>query len=126
MDTVYAALLDTMSAFLLTEARRIAGQSLRKFVLRSDGVDEFSDHRVLTGTDQVQVLTLDLVHHGVHLCEGHNAGYDVTADHERRDAVGEAAVDHEITRVGNHCGMQSCDIAHQVVEAISCYLACCV
>ena len=126
MDPVHTALLDAVCALFLTETRRIAGQSLRKFVLRSDGVDEFTDHGVLTGTDQVQVLTLDLVHHGVHLSKGHNAGYDIAADHERRDAIGETAVDHEITCIGNHCRMQSCDITHQIVKAVSGYLACCV
>ena len=51
-----------MCALFLTEAWRIAGQGLRKFILRSDGIDELTDHGMLTGTDQVQVLTLDLVH----------------------------------------------------------------
>ena len=32
-----------------------------------------------------------------------------------------SAVDHEISCIGNHCGMQSCDITHQIVEAVSCY-----
>ncbi len=32
-----------------------------------DLVDESAHHGVLTGADQVQVLALDLVHHGVHV-----------------------------------------------------------
>ena len=62
-------------------------------------VDEFADHGVLACTDKVEVLALDLIHHGVHFREAHNAGHDVAADHEGRYAVGKAAVDHEIARI---------------------------
>ena len=79
---------------------------------------------MLGGADQEEVFALDLVHHRVHLCEGHNAGYDVGADHVGRYAVGEALVDHEIARVRNDCGVQACDIAHQIIEAVACDLAC--
>ena len=37
---------------------RIAGQGLRKLLFGNDGVDEFADHGVLAGTDQIQVLAL--------------------------------------------------------------------
>ena len=99
MDTIYASLLDAMSTFLLTEAWRIAGQCLRQLRLWSDGVDKLTDHGVFAGTDQVQILSLDLVHHSIHLSEGHNTSYHIAADHERWDAVSESTVDHEISRI---------------------------
>ena len=126
VDTVYASLLQTVGALLFTEAGRIASQSLRQLVLLKNTIDELTNHGMLAGTDQIQVLALDLVHHSVHLCEAHNAGYHIAADHERRYAVGKASVDHEVAGISQHCGMQSCDVAHQVVETISGYLSCAV
>ena len=63
-------------------------------------------------SDQVKILSLDLVHHSVHLVKTHNTCYNVASDHEWRYAVGKSAVDHEIPCVGDHCGMDSCDITH--------------
>ena len=126
VNTVYASLLQAVGTLLLTEARRIAGQSLWQLILLQDAVDEFSDHRMLAGTDQIQILALDLVHHSVHLRKAHNAGNHVAADHERRYAIGKASVNHEITGIGQHCGMQSRNIAHQVIESVSGYLSCAV
>ena len=112
MDTVYTSFLNSVSTFLLTEAWRIAGQCQRQLCFRSNGIDKLTDHGVLAGTDQVQVLSFDLVHHSVHFSEAHNAGYYVAADHERRYAVSKSTVDHEISCICDHCGVQSCDIAH--------------
>ena len=123
MDAVYASLLDAVSALLFTETRRIAGQCLRKLFLRNYGINEFTDHRVLAGTDQVKILSLDLVHHRIHLIETHNAGYNIAADHERRDTVGKSTVNHEISCICDNSRMKSCDIAHQVIETISSYLS---
>ena len=92
MPVSYTHLLNAVSTLLLTEARRIAGQSLRKLILRSDGINELTDHGMLTGTDQIQILALNLIHHGVHLSKGHNAGHHIAADHKRRHAVGKACL----------------------------------
>ena len=119
MDAVYAALLDAVRADFLAEAGRIAGQGLRQGLLVVDGVDELADHRVLRGADQVQVLALDLVHHVLHFLEGHNALDHIAVDHERRDIIGEPAVDHEIARVGQDGRMQARNIALQVIEAVA-------
>ena len=79
---------------------------------------------MLAGTDQIQILSFDLIHHGVHLCKGHNTGHHIAADHKRRNAVGKTAVDHKITCVGNYSGMQSCNIPHQIIKSIACHSAC--
>ena len=78
---------------------------------------------MLAGTDQVKILSLDLVHHRIHLIETHNAGYNIAADHERRDTVGKSTVNHEISCICDNSRMKSCDIAHQVIETISSYLS---
>ena len=123
MDTVNASFFDTVCTFFFTEARRIAGQCLRQVFFFVHGVDEFTDHGVFAGTDQVQVFTFDLIHHRIHFCKAHNACYNVAADHERRDAVFEASADHEISCISQNCGVQSCDIAHQVVETVTSYFS---
>ena len=38
-----------------------------------------------------------------------------------RNAIGKTSADHKITRIRKYCRMQSCNIAHQIVEAISGY-----
>ena len=74
---------------------------------------------MLGRTNQIEVFTLDLVHHVLHLGEAHHARHHVTVDHVRRDAVGEAAVDHEITAIGQNRGVQASNIAHEVIEAVA-------
>ena len=74
---------------------------------------------MLGGADQVQIFAFDLIHHRVHLREGHDAGDHVGTDHEGRHAVGEAAVDHEVPGVGDDGGMQAGDVSHQIIEAVS-------
>ena len=112
MDPVNASFLDAVGSLFLTEAGRIAGKGLGELLLRNDGIDEFSDHGMLAGTDQIQVFALDLIHHGVHFSKAHNAGDHVAADHERRHAVGEAPADHKIPGIGDHCGVKPCDVSH--------------
>ena len=119
MDAVHASLLDAVRAFLLAEAGRIAGERERQLLLRNHLVDEAADHAVLRRADQVEVFSLDLVHHGVHLIEAHDAGHDVASDHKWRHHIGESSSDHEVSRVSDHCGMKPRDVAHQIVEAVS-------
>ena len=45
-------------------------------------------------------------------------------DHERRDAVGEALVYHEVARIGENCGVQTCNVANEVIEAVAGDAAC--
>ena len=119
VDAVNAALLDAVCADLLAEARRIARQRLREALLRQDRVNELADHGVLGRTDQVEILALDLVHHVLHFREAHNALDHVGMDHVRRNEIRKTASDHEITRIGQHRGMQACHIAAEVVEAVA-------
>ena len=126
MDTVYTTLFNTVSTFLLTEARRIAGQGIRKLLFRNDLVNEFTDHGMLTGSDQIQILALDLIHHGIHLSKTHNAGNNVTSDHEWRYTVGKSTIDHEISCIRDNCRVKSCNITHQIVETISSHSTCAV
>ena len=87
-------------------------------------VDIFTYHRMLTGTDKIEVLALDLVHHGIHLCKAHNAGNNFASDHERRYTVSKTSVDHKIPGVRNNCRMKSCDVTHQVIETVTCNTSC--
>ena len=123
VDAVHASLLDTVSALLLAEAGRIAGEGLGQRVLRQNGVDELADHRVLAGAYQEQVLALDLVHHGLHLGEAHYAADHLGADHVGRNAVGESAVDHKVSGVGDDGRVETGDVTHQIVKAVACHLA---
>ncbi len=124
MDTVNASLLDAVSTYFLTETRRIGCQCLREFALVEDRVDELTDHGVLGCTDQVEVLSLDLIHHVLHLSEAHNARYNGRTDHERRYVVCEAAVDHEVSRIREDRGVKSRDIALQIIETVTAGLSC--
>ena len=75
---------------------------------------------MLAGTDKVKVFTLYLVHHGIHLGKAHNAGNDIRADHKGRYAVSKAPVYHEIPCIAYHSGVQSGNITHKIIEAVSC------
>ena len=81
---------------------------------------------MFAGSDQIQIFAFDFVHHGIHLGKTHNAGNYVAADHKWRYAVSKSTVDHEITCVCDHCGMQSCDVSHQVIESVSGNFSCTV
>ena len=126
VDTVNASLFKSMSTFLFTEAWRITCKSFWKLFFRNDLVNKFTNHRMLTGSDQVQILTFDLVHHGIHLSEAHNTCNNVTSDHERRYTVCESSVNHEITCICNNCRMKSCDIPHQIIETITSNTSCAI
>ena len=117
MDAVNAPLLDAVSALLLAEAGRVRGQGLGQLALGNDLVNELADHGVLAGADQIEILALDLIHHGVHIGLAHDALHHVAVDHKGGDAVGEALVDHKVAGVGKHCLVQPGDVAQQVVEA---------
>ena len=78
---------------------------------------------MLGGADKVEILPLDLIHHGVHLGLAHDALHHVAVDHEGGDAEGEALVDHEVAGVGQHRLVEAGDVAHQVVEARAGYPA---
>ena len=119
MDAVHAALLDAVRALFLAEAGRIGRHRLRQLILGEDLVDVTADHGVLARADQVEVLTLDLVHHGVHVRLAHDALDHIAVDHERRDAVSKALADHEIARVGQHGLVQSGNIAHEIVKSVA-------
>ena len=72
---------------------------------------------MLARADEVEILTLDLVHHGVHVVLTHDALDHVAVDHKWRDAECEALVDHKVARVGEHALVQARNVAEQVVEA---------
>ena len=65
-------LLNTVGSLLLPEAGGIGGEGLGQLLLGQDLIDEPADHGVLAGADEVQVLPLDLVHHGLHVGLGHD------------------------------------------------------
>ena len=123
MDTVNTTLFNTVRTLFLTEARRITGQCIRQLVLVLDRIDEFTDHGMLGSSDQVKILALDLVHHGIHFIKAHNAGHHIAADHKWRNAVSKATVDHKVSRIGKDRGMQSRNVSHQIVESVSGYFS---
>ena len=117
MDTVYAALFQTVAADLLAEAGGIAREGQGEFCLRDDLVDKAANHGVLARADEIEVLALDFVHHCFHLREGHDALDDVAVHHERRDDIRKALlVDHEVARVGQNRLMQAGNVAQQIVK----------
>ena len=124
VDAVDATLLDAVSTLLLAEAGAVGSQGQGQSSLIQSLVDEAADHGVLTGADEVEVLALDLVHHGVHLREGHDALHHVAVHHEGRDDIGETLVDHEVAGIGQNSLVQAGDVAQQVVEAIAGHAAC--
>ncbi len=123
MNPVYAAFLQAVRSLFLTETRRIAGHSIRKFLLRNNRINEFSDHGMLAGADQIQIFSFDLVHHGVHLRKTHNAGHHIAANHKRRHTVGKAAANHKISRIRDDGGVKPCNISHEIIKSVSCHPA---
>ena len=81
---------------------------------------------MLACADKVEVFALDFIHHCIHFGKAHNACYNVASYHERRYAVGEASVDHEISCVRNDRRMKSCDVAHKIIESVACNASCAV
>ena len=74
---------------------------------------------MLGGSDQIEVLSFNLVHHGIHVVLTHDAFHHIAVNHEGGDAVNEAFVDHEVTGIGQHGGVQTGDVPHEIVEAVS-------
>ena len=72
---------------------------------------------MLARADQIEVLALDLIHHGIHVVLAHHALDHVAVDHERRNAEREALVDHKVARVGEHRLVQTGNVAHEIIEA---------
>ena len=99
MNTVDTSLFDAVRTDFLTETRRVGGESHRQFGLIIDRIDEASDHGMFGCADQIEVFTFNLVHHVFHFLERHNAGNNFRTDHERRNAIGEAFVDHVISGI---------------------------
>ena len=66
-----------MGALFLSEAGRIAGHGYGELFFGDNLVDKLAYHGVLACSDEVQILALYLVHHGIHLGKAHYAGYDV-------------------------------------------------
>ena len=119
VDAVNAALLDAVRALLLAEAGGIARVGDGELLLGDDAVDERADHGVLARADEIEILALDLVHHGVHVGLGHDALHHVAVDHVGGNVVHKALVDHKVARVREHRGVQAGDIAAQIVEAVA-------
>ena len=119
VDAVYTALLQAVRALLLAEAGGIARQRQRQLRLRDDLVYIPAYHRVLRRAYQIQVLALYLVHHRVHLREGHDALDHVAVYHERRNDIREPAVYHEVARIRQHSLVQTGDIAYQIIETVA-------
>ena len=117
VNTVHTSLFDTMCSFFFTETWRISWSVSSEALLhRVMCINKFTDHRMFTCTDQIQILSFNLVHHRIHLCKAHNSCYYITSDHEWRNAVSKSSVDHKISRIRNHCRMKSCNISHQIIE----------
>ena len=74
---------------------------------------------MFTGSDQIEIFPFYFIHHGIHFRETHHTGHYIASDHKRRHTVGKSPVDHKIPGIGDHRGVQSGDIAHQIVETIS-------
>ena len=115
-----------MCSFFFTETWRVAGQGIWKFFFIIDGINEFTNHGMLRSTNQIQILTFDFIHHGIHFIKTHNTGYNIAPNHKWWYTVCESTVNHEISCIRNNCRMYSCNVSHQIVEAISRNFSCCV
>ena len=108
-----------MRALLLAEAGRIARERQGELVPVDDLSHEAADHGVFGRTDEIEVLSLYLIHHVFHFVEAHDARNDVAVNHKGRNDVSEALIDHKIARIGQNGGMQPCDVARQIIESLS-------
>ena len=81
---------------------------------------------MFAGSNQIQILSFNFVHHRIHLSKAHYAGNHIAADHERRHAIGKPSVNHKISGIGNNCRMDTGNIAHQIIETIASYFSCTV
>ena len=77
-------------------------------------------------TDQIQIFAFDLIHHVFFFSERHDTVNSCASDHERRNTVGEALVDHEVTGIGQNGGMQTGNVSHQIIETVTGYPAGCI
>ena len=119
VNPVNAPFFQTVCTNFLPEAWRIASQGLRQVAFRQNGINKFPDHGVFARTDQIEVFTFNLVHHAFHFCKAHNAGNNAAPNHERRNVIGKALVDHEIPCIVQNTGMQAGNIAAQIIETIT-------
>ena len=119
MYPVNAPLLDTVSAHLLAKARTVTRQRLRQLLFVQYLSYKSAHHGMLRRTYQVKIFTLYLVHHVFHFGKGHNSPYNVAMYHERRNKIRKVLIDHKIARVVQYGGMKPCNVAFQVVEAVT-------
>ena len=119
MYPVNSALLNAVGTLFLAEAGRIARERERQLFLGGHAVYKLADHGMLRGADEIKILALYLVHHGVHFLKAHNSGYYPASYHIGRNAVGKALVNHKIARVGKHRRMEPRYIAHEIVKALA-------
>ena len=74
---------------------------------------------MLGSTDQVKIFSLDLIHHGIHLIKTHNTCYNIRTDHKWWNTIGKSTINHKVSCIRDDCGMNSCNISHQIIETIS-------
>ena len=111
-----------MGSLFFSEARRITGQCLWKFFFRQDFIDKFTNHGMLTGSNEIQIFSFDFVHHSIHLIKTHYASYHIATNHKRWNAICESTINHKISCIGNHSGVQSCDISHEIIKSVSSHI----
>ena len=119
MHTVNATFLNTVGTDFLTEAGRIRGHGNGKACFVYNLTLELTNHGMFGSTNQIKVFAFNLVHHGFHFVKAHNAVYHAASNHERRNTIGKSLVNHEISCIADHCGMNSGSIAHQVIETVA-------
>ncbi len=119
MYAVHSPLLDSMGTYFLSEAGRIRCHCNRKIALLHQLTLKLSYHRMLGGPYQVQILALNLVHHGFHFCKAHDSIHHIAANHKRGNTIGKSLIDHKITGIAYHCGMNSRGFTHEIIEAVS-------
>ena len=118
VNTVNTPFFQAVCALFLSKTRGIGRQRQRKLCAVDDLPHESTDHRMFGRADKVQVFPFDFIHHVFHFVEAHYARNDVAMNHVRGNHVSEAFVNHKITRIRKHRGMQACNIARQIVESL--------
>ena len=123
MNSIYTSLFNTMSTFFFSETRWIACKCLWKLFLWCNCINKFTNHWMFTCTYKVKVFAFNLVHHCIHFIKAHNACNNITSYHIWRNTICETSVNHKISCIRNYCWMKSCNIAHKIIETITCNLS---
>ena len=119
MNSVNASLLQAMRSLFFPKTGGIACKCFGKLCFRYNCIYKFTDHRMLRGSDQIQIFPFYLIHHRIHFRKAHHTGYHIASDHKGRDTISKSPVYHKIPCIGNYGRVKSGNISHQIIKSVS-------